>query len=192
MQWNIFLSGAARMGATAAKLNLFLAAGLTLTACAHGTARGKDVVSAQVQKPVAFTNNAKTDSFIVWLRNAGDARGRADFVINDSAGRRVFNDSVALSSLDVENPIDVWTPEAAMERLDPTTSNLSDLKPAIVSPDDAGPGTFWPVEKEEASLERAEATDRPVLCYVNSPSALLCAWFDDASKRGIVLLEGSK
>ncbi|MET0547174.1 MAG: hypothetical protein ABWZ40_12760 [Caulobacterales bacterium] len=169
---------------------LFVALAVACALAGPAVAKKNPAPAVQARAAVAFTSAEAKDTAFVWVVENKKGDGRAAMVVRDPKGRTVYSASVALASLDWEQPVEVWTPELARDRLGFTNKTIAELKPDIVSADDAGVGVFWPIEQNDA-LDRAEKSGRPVLCFATAPGGITCAWYDDATKQGVNLLEGA-
>ena len=179
------------------KLNAILGvAGSALALClcggAHAAAAEEDgaALLKAIHAPLAFTGAEAHDFVTVTFLESEPESDVVVFVVRDANGRPVYADAVALSALDWEDPVETWTLDGAHERLWLSSELLSRFETDLVPRADAGVGAFWPIA-DEARLARARQADRPLLCYVNAPGGVTCAWYDDELGRGIALIEGA-
>jgi hypothetical protein len=156
-----------------------------LAACAN-----KPPASAPASTMVAFTSAQPRDSLTVALLEPTGESARAQFIVHDPSGRMVYEDAVSLSVLGWEKPVLSWTDDLARERLWLKSIPLAEIAGDLVPRADKGVGAFWPISDNDA-LDRAKKSDRPVLCYVSAPGGVTCAWYDDATRGGVALIEGA-
>ncbi len=168
----------ARIAALLASLGL-------LAACAS-----QPPASAPASTMIAFTSAQPSDTLTVTLLESPGESARAQFIVRDPAGRMVYEDAVSLSVLAWEKPALPWTDNLARERLWLKSIPLSEMQGDLVARADKGAGAFWPIADND-TLDRAKKADRPVLCYVSAPDGVTCAWYDDATRGGVALIEGA-